>query len=562
MKDSEPIRLILNKVKHSRSGEGFSFRCPAHVDERNSGYVKAEGNAILKCFAACSRKTVCEALGLTESDLYVKKSSHFSSSQTVARYRYFDEAGKLLYEHRRLADADGKKTFLYCRQDESGNSLWTLYGGWFELKGRTWKRVEGASDPNTKPKPSARWFDESKRALYRLGALKKAASGSPVLYCEGEKDVENAETLGVLATTAGSASDWRAEFADDLQGFDLVIIPDNDAAGRKCAAKVASDCHKKAARIRILELPELGKGGDLSDWIAAGGTREKLLELVSKAPDFDPAGGFCIGVHVCTPIQNPEIDVSSLQEIEDDDPPVSDDPKREAYLRQVTRNAAKVLEACAIIMRLLGFHRDHTRLLTALIAIGRDRLKYFNAYHAAIRERYAAIGEASSIDTVKRDLKALREEQAALGVVLLRYSPGSKDLVTGKSYPCQFQNRLLRYALEAINISIDTRPDFKSSRKAIEAACQQVVKDIDRVDSVPAKAKRKKAVTVEALEAKLFSLQEQLVETMLADGWTADEMEAEIDLQHRRFYDQLKKVHKRQTSIALAPAQIEEVIHI
>lgn len=67
--------------------------------------------------------------------------------------------------------------------------------------------------------------------MYRKDLLKKAAPGTLWIYNEGEKDVETAEKLGFLATTAGSASDWRPEFADDLAGFDLIIIPDNDIAG-------------------------------------------------------------------------------------------------------------------------------------------------------------------------------------------------------------------------------------------------------------------------------------------------------------------------------------------
>jgi hypothetical protein len=383
-----------------------------------------------------------------------------------------------------------------------------------------------------------------------------------VLYCEGEKDVETAETLGFVATTAGSSSDWRPEFAGDLQGFDLVVIPDNDDAGRRCAAKVARDCHGKAVRVRVLELPGLEKGGDLSDWIKAGGTGEKLLELIATARDFDPENEFTIGVHGCTPIVNSEIGLSEASEIEDDDPPISADPKREIYLRQLARNAAKVISACSIILRFLGFERDHTRLLNALIAIGGDRLNYFKAYQAAICERYGVSGEAASEDTVKRDLKKLREEQAALGVAVISYRPGSKDLATGKGFASRFQNNLLRYALEAINISIDTRDNFKTARQALEAACHRVTETVPRIEPVETPAPpSKKSLTVEDIEAKLCAMQEQLIELMLADGWTAEEIGSQIELQHRRFYDRLNEAaQKRAKRPVTAKNAGEEVI--
>lgn len=347
-----------------------------------------------------------------------------------------------------------------------------------------------------------------------------------------------------------------------MKGFDLVIIPDNDESGRRCAAKVARDCYGKTARVRVLELPGLEKGGDLSDWIKVGGTGEKLLELLSTAGEFDPETGFTIGGQPLLPIVNLEIDLSGLPETEDDDPPVSGDPRREIYLRQLARNAAKVLEACAILLRLLGFEKDHTRLLAALISIGRDRLNYFKAYHAAIREQYAATGEASSIETVRRDLKRLRQEQATLGVTLVGYRPGSRDFATGKSYPCRFQNLLLRYALQAINISIDTRDDFKTARRALEAACRQVMDNIPRNEPMKKTEQPKKELTVEDLEARLLALQEQLVAVMLADGWTPEEMEEEIELQHRRFYDRLKQASNRRQGEPAAEEYAEEVIQI
>jgi DNA primase len=512
--DSDPLRLILGKVQHRRSGEGYSFKCPAHTDTRNSGYLKADakGNVILKCFAGCTRKAICEALGVTQADLYVQEASSYLSNQTVARYQYYDEDGKLLYEHRRLVDSDGRKTFLYCRTGGTGSILWTLYGGWFELKGKTWKRIEGANDPYIKPAAVARWFDESRRVLYRLGVLVKAAPGSIVLYCEGEKDVENAEALGFVATTAGGAADWRMEFADYLQGFDLVIIPDNDNAGRLCAAKVARDCYGKTARIRILELPGLEKGGDLSDWIQAGGTSEKLLTLIAaterfegnltedfrrrnkdpKMPLWEDSSGQNTrlketGDRQLSDSQSLFLKEESgidLSETRDDELLVSSDPRRENYLRQLAGNTATIIEACLMILRLLGFEKNHARLLNALIAIGGDRLRPFQVWQASIRERYGAIGHEVSKEAIQRDIKQLCDEQTVLGVTIISYSPGSEDSAKGQPFPCLFQNRLLRYALEAINIAMDARNDFETARLALKAACQMVVKSIPRTKTV------------------------------------------------------------------------------
>ena len=43
-----------------------------------------------------------------------------------------------------------------------------------------------------------------------------------------------------------------------------------------------------AARTRVLILPGLAPKGDIKDWLAAGGTREQLDELIEQAPEWIP----------------------------------------------------------------------------------------------------------------------------------------------------------------------------------------------------------------------------------------------------------------------------------
>ena len=66
----------------------------------------------------------------------------------------------------------------------------------------------------------------------------------------------------------------------------IVILPDNDDAGRNHANDVARSLAGKAARIRVVELPGLPDKGDVSDWFAAGGTVEAFNDLVEAAPDW------------------------------------------------------------------------------------------------------------------------------------------------------------------------------------------------------------------------------------------------------------------------------------
>src|SRR5262249_7323296 len=75
----------------------------------------------------------------------------------------------------------------------------------------------------------------------------------------------------------------------------VVILPDNDEPGRKHAKQVRDSLVGKAASIRILELDGLPDKGDVSNWLAAGGTKERLLELVQKAPLWKPDAGTSTG---------------------------------------------------------------------------------------------------------------------------------------------------------------------------------------------------------------------------------------------------------------------------
>jgi DNA primase len=102
---------------------------------------------------------------------------------------------------------------------------------------------------------------------------------------EGEKDVHSLETLNLVATSAsGGAGKWRPEYSESLKGRLVIVIPDNDDPGRAHAKQVVESL-AKVATPRLLELPGLPPKGDVTDWIAAGGTRDKLAELLKVKPN-------------------------------------------------------------------------------------------------------------------------------------------------------------------------------------------------------------------------------------------------------------------------------------
>lgn len=239
------INDVLPKLKGvRRTSSGWTARCPAHDDNRNSLSVSlgADERLLLRCHAGCPFEAIRDALGTAAADVSGRR-------RLVAAYDYRDEGGALLYQSLRFEPKD----FRQRRPDGSGG--WT-----YKLNG-------------------------ARRVPYRLPELLAAPPSETVFIVEGEKDADRLTSLGLVATTnAGGAGKWRDEFGEALRGRRVVIIPDNDEPGREHAARVARSLRGVAADVRVLELPGLQQKGDVSDWLDSGGVVDELLVLAEAAP--------------------------------------------------------------------------------------------------------------------------------------------------------------------------------------------------------------------------------------------------------------------------------------
>jgi hypothetical protein len=111
-----------------------------------------------------------------------------------------------------------------------------------------------------------------------------------VIVAEGEKDVDNLMNIGVVATcNSGGAGKWTTAHAKYLRGRHVIILPDNDEAGRKHAQQVAQTLYGLAKSVRVVALPNLPEKGDVSDWLIAGGTKEELLRLAKATSMWTPS---------------------------------------------------------------------------------------------------------------------------------------------------------------------------------------------------------------------------------------------------------------------------------
>jgi len=213
----------------TKAGDGFKARCPAHDDVQASLSLRCadDGRILVNCFAGCSFAAIAEAMGLEARD-FSPTNGTTPKPQIVATYDYFDEAGELLYQSVRYSPKD----FRQRRPDGKGGWTWNLRG--------------------------------VRRVLYRLPVLLAADPRRAVFLVEGEKDADRLVSVKLLATThAGGAKSWRAEYAAALSGRAVIVIPDNDEPGRGWCADVVRD----VPDVRVLQLPGLDVGGDVSDYL-------------------------------------------------------------------------------------------------------------------------------------------------------------------------------------------------------------------------------------------------------------------------------------------------------
>lgn len=296
---SEPTQKVLAALERAGktvrpSGPGYMAQCPAHDDRTPSLSIKTgdDGRALLHCHAdaACSVENIVAAIGLSGRDLFPRTNGPSGSAkrreakrkpprtyptpdaaaEALARQTAGEWVGDWMYP-----DADGRERLTVLRFDLAGGD-------------KTYRPIHPSGDgwaigdpPGDEPLP-----------LYRLP---EPADAKRVYVCEGEKAADAARSIGLTATTSAHGAesphktDWRP-----LAGKDVVILPDNDEAGRSYAAWIARHLLKldAATTVRVVELPDLPDRGDIHDWVAnqdgAEGLAEQVQAFAEAAPVLRP----------------------------------------------------------------------------------------------------------------------------------------------------------------------------------------------------------------------------------------------------------------------------------
>ncbi len=266
LSQSEVAAYYRQRVPNLRqSGKEPRTKCPVHGgDDPNFAVSLETGQAT--CFSLCQRGYDIFSLeqALSSCDFATAKRQVFSligrkepeweDRDVEASYDYRDADGKLIYQ---VVRKSGKK-FMQRRPNADGGWTWGLGG--------------------TAPVP------------FRLPEVKAVPF---VAITEGEKDALGLVRIGMQATcNNGGAGNFKPELVPWFAGKAVAIFPDNDDPGRQHALKVAALLSGTAKSIKIVELPGVPVKGDVSDYLANGGTIALLRGLYSRAQEWTPEWEF------------------------------------------------------------------------------------------------------------------------------------------------------------------------------------------------------------------------------------------------------------------------------
>ena len=233
--------------------KSYQVMCPSHNDSKASLTITEEDNKILMhCHAGCDTLNILNAVGLTEKDLF---NNIKEKPKVVAEYIYRKEDGTPVFKVLRYEP----KSFVQAKYD-NGN-----------------------------------WVFKMNDAEYVLYNLPEVIKSDEVYFVEGEKDADNLNKLGLVATTSvGGAAGYKKRssiYVNFLKDKTIYIIPDNDKAGYSYAEDVKKSLEGIAKNIKILklidEVKDLKEKSDISDVIQQYG-KEKTLEILEKLKEDKP----------------------------------------------------------------------------------------------------------------------------------------------------------------------------------------------------------------------------------------------------------------------------------
>jgi uncharacterized protein (DUF927 family) len=84
------------------------------------------------------------------------------------------------------------------------------------------------------------------------------------------------------------AGKWRDEYSEQLRGIDAILFGDNDEPGRAHIEGVVRSLAGRASSVRVVPVPT---GKDVTDWVAAGATRDVIDAAIQTSKEIGDSVG-------------------------------------------------------------------------------------------------------------------------------------------------------------------------------------------------------------------------------------------------------------------------------
>lgn len=119
--------------------------------------------------------------------------------------------------------------------------------------------------------------------LYNYTAI---YSNGPIIITEGTADCARLSLAGFSAISPGTTtipSHTYQKIVKQLSGKEIVILNDNDEAGKAGAVKMAADFAERGIKVKIASFPESESKIDVCSFFQSGGTPEDIERIIKAA---------------------------------------------------------------------------------------------------------------------------------------------------------------------------------------------------------------------------------------------------------------------------------------
>jgi hypothetical protein len=228
--------------------------CPCCNDSKQHLYINYDSKSskvMLDCKRGCSFNDIVGSAGLKSEDMFLS-----NSYGTVGKYTKIEkpvepsQPRKLPEKVEKDIENKGKvvetREYIYQNANNSifGKKEVKKYengdkcGFWYKFNPEKNGYISGLNGEKAPP--------------YNLNVV--ANTNKCVFVVEGEKDVETLRKLGLVATTSpnGAGAKWNPEHTPYFKDKDVVVITDNDNAGKNYGKNVADNLSPVTKSLKII----------------------------------------------------------------------------------------------------------------------------------------------------------------------------------------------------------------------------------------------------------------------------------------------------------------------